>query len=135
MRTVIAAVAAALAASAVIAPAVAAPEQKTELADQGKPVDSLLLRYGFDATWVVDSQTILLRDTYRDHYVVTMDQPCEWLELDRSFFFFPKLADRVRAARFYEVRDNAHENCTISKIEKVSSETAQGLREKLAARG
>jgi hypothetical protein len=120
---------------AAVAPMAAAQERKTEMADEGKAVDSLLLRYGFEATWVLDEERILMRDTYREHYLVTLKEPCGWLDLDRSFIFFPKLHDRVRASLRYEVRDNQHEDCQIAKIEKVSRETAQGLRAELAAKG
>jgi hypothetical protein len=133
MKKMFAAAAAALAATAALAPAVAAPERKTEIVDQGKAVDSLLLRYVFEGTWVLDKQSILMRDSYRDHYLVTLEKPCGWIELSHPFSFFPSLSDRVLAGRVYEVRDNVHEICTISKIEKISREAAQGLRAKLAA--
>ena len=133
MRTLI--MVAAAFAGAAIAPAAAAQERKTEMVDEGKAVDSLLLRYGFEATWVLDEERILMRDAYREHYLVTLKEPCDWLDLDRSFSFFPKLHDRVRASLSYEVRDNQHEDCQIAKIEKVSLETAKNLRAELAAKG
>jgi hypothetical protein len=120
-------------ACAAVAPAVAAPERRTEMVDQGKAVDSLLLRYRFDATWVLDPQSILLRDAYREHYLLTLEKRCEWIELTHPFTFFPGLNDRVRASLTYEVRDYKHEDCRIAKIEKVSLEAAKELRAKLTA--
>jgi hypothetical protein len=133
MRAWIVAVAAAVAGAAVVAPAVAAPERKTELVDDGKAVDSLLLRYGFESTWVLDVQSILMQDAYREYYLVTLEEPCEWIERPFPFAFAPKLHDRVRASLTYDVRDDQHEDCRVAKIEKVSLETAKGLRAKLAA--
>lgn len=118
--------------AAAIAPAAAEPERRTEIADNGKAVDSLLLRYRFDATWVLNTQSILLRDTYREYYVLTLDEPCEWIAFAHPFFFFPELEDRVRAELTYDVRDDKHEICDIAKIEKVSGATAKELRAKLA---
>ena len=112
-----------------VAPAIAEPDVKTQLVDgSGKQVDSLLLRYGFDATWVLDDQKVLLRDTYLDHYLVTLAAPCEWMDRSTAFKFFPALTNRVRASLRYEVRDNAHENCDIAKVEKISTEAAKTLR-------
>lgn len=117
----------ALAASA-IAPAMAEQDIKTQLVDEnGKQVDSLLLRYGFDATWVLDDQKVLLRDTYLDHYLVTLAAPCEWMDRSTAFKFFPSLSNRVRASLRYEVRDDKHENCDIAKLEKVSTDAAKTL--------
>ncbi len=121
-----------LAGAAAMAPAVAAPERRTETVDDGKAVDSLLMRYRFDATWVLNPTSILLRDTYREHYLLTLKESCGWIELSNPFTFFPELKQRVRADRSYEIRDNLHENCDIARIEKVSSETARELRAKLA---
>ncbi len=115
-----------------IAPAAAGPERRTEMVDDGKAVDSLLLRYNFDATWVLDAQKIMLRDTYRDHYLLTLKKPCGWIELSNPFTFFPALRDRVRASLRYDVRDNLHAICDIAKIEKISSQTAKELRAKPA---
>lgn len=118
----------AFAVTAFAAPAIAEPDVKTQLVDgSGKQVDSLLLRYGFDATWVLDDQKVLLRDTYLDHYLVTLAAPCEWMDRSTAFKFFPALTNRVRAARSYEVRDNIHENCDIAKLEKLSTDAAKAL--------
>jgi hypothetical protein len=121
-----------LAGAAAMSPAVAAPERRTEIVDNGMAVDSLLMRYRFDATWVLNPTSILLRDTYREHYLLTLEKPCRWIELSNPFAFFPELKQRVRAALSYEVRDNLHETCDIARIEKVSSETARELRAQLA---
>lgn len=118
-------------AAVVTAPALAAPDRKTELVDMGKPVDSLLLRYRFESVWVLDGQTVLLRDSYRDHYLVTLARPCEWMDRSRAFHFFPKLANRVRASLSYELRDDMHENCDVAKLEKISGEAAREMIGKL----
>jgi hypothetical protein len=133
MKTLMAVIALGVSA-AMVAPAIAAPERKTEMVDEGKPVDSLLMRYAFDATWVLDEERILIRDEYRDHYLVTLKERCEWIDLPRPFKFVPRLHDRVRASLSYDVRDNQHEDCSIAKIEKVPMETAKGLRAELAAK-
>jgi len=116
-----------------VAPAIAEPDVRTQLVDgSGKQVDSLLLRYGFEATWVLDDQKVLLRDTYWDHYLVTLKGPCEWMDRSKSFGFFPALTNRVRASLSYEVRDNQHEKCDIAKLEKVSKDAAKEMVAKLA---
>jgi len=117
---------------ALLAVAPAAAERRTETVDQGKAVDSLLMRYSIDATWVLNPQSILVRDTYREHYLLTLSEPCDWIELSNPFFFFPKLADRVRTELRYEVRDNLHKNCDISRIEKIDSSMAKDLKADLA---
>jgi hypothetical protein len=117
---------------ALLAAAPAVAERKTEMVDEGKPVDSLLMRYAFDASWVLNPQSILMRDSYRDHYLLTLSEPCEWIELSNPFFFFPKLSDRVRTELRYEVRDNLHKNCDISRIEKVDRIIAKDLIANLA---
>jgi hypothetical protein len=113
----------------VAAPAIGQPERKTELVELGKgSVDNLLLRYAFDATWVVDQQHILLRDTYRDHYVVTLKENCEKLDMQREIKFFPALAGNIKSARPYEVRDRAGQPCDIVRIEQVDDARANELR-------
>jgi hypothetical protein len=117
------------------APAIGQPEKKTELVELGKgSVDTLLLRYAFEATWVVDQKNILLRDTYRDHYVVTLKDECEQLDMQRSFKFFPALAGNILAGRQYEVRDRTGEPCDIVRIEQVDTERANELRAASKAR-
>ncbi len=125
---------AALTIAAVIAPAVA-QERKTELVDEdGQVVDSLLLRYKFDAMWAVDQERILLRDTYREHYLLTLEAPCEKLDMDRSVTFVPELAGRIKASISYEARDKAGPPCDIAKVEWIGDERAASLRSE-AARG
>lgn len=110
------------------APAIGQPERKTELVDLGKSVDSMLLRYAFEATWVVDDQHILVRDTYRDHYVVTLKDECEKLDMQRGFNFFPALSGSIKAGRQYEVRDRAGPPCDIVRVEKIDQGRANELR-------
>jgi len=115
-------------------PALGQPERKTELVELGESVDTLLLRYGFEATWVVDNQNILLRDTYRDHYVVTLKEACEQLDLQRSFKFFPALSGHVRTGRIYEVRNPSGPPCDIARIEQIDDARAVELRAAVAAK-
>ena len=111
------------------APALGQTERKTDIVDLGgKSVDSLLLRYGFDATWAIDTQNILLRDTYRDYYKVTLKAPCPKLEMDRGIRFFPALSGRVYSHLRYEVRDPASQPCDIGRIEKIEQDAALALR-------
>ena len=118
------------------APAMGQPEKKTELVELGKSVDTLLLRYGFEATWVVDSQNILLRDTYRDHYLVTLKDGCDALvDIKRSFKFFPELSGSLRAGRTYEVRNSVGAPCDIAKVEQIDDARAAELRAAVAAQG
>jgi hypothetical protein len=114
---------------AAAAPAVGQPEKKTELVElDGKAVDSMLLRYAFDATWAVDEQHILVRDTYRDHYLVTLKSECEKLEMQRGIKFFPALAGRIRASLRYEVRDPVGQPCDITRVEQIDQERANELK-------
>jgi len=118
------------------APALAQAPAKTVMVNgKGATVDSLLLRWKFDATWVIDNHRILIRDANRDHYLVTMKDECKKLELDRNFAFFPALTDRVYSSLSYEVRDKAGPYCTITSIEQVNSEQAASLRSELANKG
>jgi hypothetical protein len=119
------------------APAMGQPEKKTELVKLGgESVDSMLLRYAFDATWVVDSQNILLRDTYRDHYLVSLKDGCDALvDIKRSFKFVPALTGSIRAGRTYEVRNSVGAPCDIVKIEQIDDARAQELRAAVAANG
>jgi hypothetical protein len=111
------------------APAMGQPERKTELVElDGKAVDSMLLRYAFDATWAVDEQHILVRDTYRDHYLVTLKNECEKLEMQRGIKFFPALTGRIRASLSYEVRDPVGQPCDISRVEQVDQARANELK-------
>jgi hypothetical protein len=102
---------------------------------KGATVDSLLLRWRFDATWVIDNHRILMRDANRDHYLITMKDECKKLDLDRNFIIFPELRDRVYSSLSYEVRDKAGPYCTITSIEQVNSEQAASLRSELAKQG
>lgn len=137
MRTLIASVAAAaMAVGIAAAPALAQGAKNTTLVDgKGAVVDSLLMRYRLDATWVIDNQRILIRDTHRDNYLVSLSEPCKELDRDHPFVFFPALTDRVRASLTYEVRSHAGPYCEITKIEKINSEAAASLRTELANKG
>jgi hypothetical protein len=137
MKTLIAPMlAAALAAGAfAAAPATAQETAKTVMIADGKPVDSLLLRYGFDATWAVDTQHVLMRDTYRDHYLLTLKAPCEALDMQRSFKFVPVLNGRVRESLRYELRNYKGAPCDITQIEKIDDTRAAELRAAVAAKG
>jgi hypothetical protein len=123
---------AALLVAAMAAPAVA-QERKTELVDKdGEGVETLLLRYKFDAMWAVDQERILLRDTYRDHYLLTLEAPCEKLDMNRSVTFVPALAGRIKASLTYEARDKAGPPCDIAKVEWIGDERAAALRAEVA---
>ena len=93
---------------AVGAPALAQGDTRTVLVEKdGSEVRTMLLRYPFDATWVIDDMHILLRDTYRDHYLLTLKEPCQKLEMQRGFKFAPALAGSIKSSLVYEVRDKA----------------------------
>lgn len=129
-------VAAALAAGVLaVAPAVAQDAPKTAMVEGGKPVDSLLLRYGFDATWAVDTQRVLMRDSYREHYLLTLKAPCEALDMQRGFNFVPALSGRVRESLRYELRNYKGAPCDIAQIEKIDDTRAAELRAAVAAKG
>ena len=116
----------------VAAPAMAQGDKKTELVElNGKSVDSLLLRYAFDATWAIDDSHILLRDTYRDHYYITLKAPCEKLDMHRDIGFTPALVGRIRASLHYEVRDAVGSPCDIVRVEQIATDRATELKAKL----
>jgi hypothetical protein len=119
-----------------VAPALAQAPAKTVMVDgKGATVDSLLLRWRFEATWVIDNNRILLRDAHRDHYLLTINDGCEKLDMDRAFKIFPEMAGRIYSSLRYEVRDKAGPYCDISKIEQVNAEAAASLRAELAKQG
>lgn len=107
-----------LAAVLLAAPAVA-QERVTDMVDEGQPVDSLLLRYRFEGLWALDKQNVLLRDSYREHYQITFEETCNWVDLPRSVNFVPPLSGRVRASLPYEARDKNGQICMIARIAKV----------------
>lgn len=112
------------------APAPAEPTRKTELVELGKTVDKLQLYYDVDAVWLVDNQNILYRDTYRDHYLVTLKAACKQLEVrGRGFNFFPSWSWQLLATRTYEVRPEAGERCGVAKVEQVDDAKADRLRD------
>jgi hypothetical protein len=131
MRTLYAVAAMAFAA----APLAGAQETKTQIVELGgQSADSLLLRYRFEAMWAIDAQRILLRDTQRDHYLLTLTEPCEKLDMHRNVTFVPALKDRIRSSVRYEVRDPAAEPCDIGRVEQIDKTRASALRAELAAR-
>ncbi len=118
-------------AGAISMPAAADPEARTELvALDGTSVDKLRLRHGFDGVWVVDTQTILYRDTTRDYYVVSLKAACDSLSLrSRSFHFYPGWTWPLKAERSYEVRPQVGSSCDVAKIAQVDDAKADSLRE------
>jgi hypothetical protein len=137
MKSLIASVMVSAAMAAGLAAPVLAQEAKhTQLVDdKGATVDSLLMRYALEATWVIDNQRILIRDAHRDHYLISLKDKCEELDKDRSFVFFPALTNRVRASLHYEVRSKVGPYCDIGKIEQINSAAAASLRAELANKG
>jgi Family of unknown function (DUF6491) len=113
------------------APAFAEPVRKTELVElDGTSVDRIQLRHDMDAGWVVDNQNILYRDTYSDHYLVTLKEPCRQLDSrSRSFKFFPSWSWRLLASNTYEVRPRAGLPCSVARIERVDDTRANTLRD------
>lgn len=129
-------VAMAAAAALAGAAAFAQSERRTDMIDEGgKAVDSLLLRYHFDAMWALDTSHILLRDTYRDHYLLTLAKPCEKLNMDRGVAFVPNLNGRVRASISYEVRDPVAAPCDIASIRQVAKQEAIEMKASLSDKG
>ena len=101
------------------APALAAPETRTELiALNGERVDQLDLAYAFDGVWVVDNQNLLYRDTSGSYNQVTLKAACNSV-IRRNFNFFPSLASQLLATTIYEVRPEAGPRCGVAKIEKL----------------
>lgn len=114
-----------LAAAAMLAGPAVAQERNTDLVDEGTSVDSLLLRYHFDAMWALDDENLLLRDTYRDHYQVTFDKACTWIDQPRAVVFVPALTSRIRASLPYEARDKNGQICEVAKIAKIPKDEAR----------
>ena len=122
-------IAAAMAAGSVAAPALAQGDNKTILVERdGTEVRTLLLRYPFEATWVIDESHILLRDTYRDHYLVTLKAPCAKLDMQRGIKFVPALAGRIKASLTYEARDPVGPPCDVTRVEGIEKAKAAELR-------
>ena len=118
------------------APALAQNDAKTVLVEKdGTQVDTMLLRYPFDATWVVDDTHILMRDTYRQHYLITLKAPCKKLEMQRGIQFVPALAGRIKAAITYEARDKVGQPCDVTRVEQIEKEKAAELRATINDKG
>src|SRR5262245_39381823 len=116
MKTLIKSVIVSAALLGVAAPVLAQTPGPTVMVDgKGATVDSLNLRWKFDATWVIDNKRILLRDANMDHYLITLKDDCKKLDMDRDFAIFPALAGRVYSSRRYEVRDKAGPYCDINR--------------------
>jgi hypothetical protein len=138
MKTFIAPViAVALAAGGVVAaPALAQSGPKTVLVElDGSQVDTMLLRYGFEATWAVDDTHILLRDTYRQHYLITLKERCEKLSMQRGVVFVPALAGRIKASLTYEARDQVGQPCDVARVEQIADAKALELRASINDKG
>jgi hypothetical protein len=121
---------------AVSAPALAQAEQKTTLVElDGAQVDTMLLRYPFDATWVIDETHILMRDTYRQHYLITLEAPCKKLEMQRGIQFVPALSGRIKASLTYEARDKAGPPCDLTRVEQIENTKAAELRATINDKG
>jgi hypothetical protein len=111
------------------APALGQTERKTELVGpDGASVDSLPLRHDVDASWVIDTQSILYRDTSRDYYLVTLKAACKQLATQRPFDFHPAVEWQLREDRSYEVRPLAGPRCGVTKIEQVDDARAAALQ-------
>lgn len=118
-----------------LVPQAMAQDVKTEIVElDGQRVESLLLRYPFEAMWAIDANRVLLRDTQRDHYLLTLDAPCEKLDMQRNVRFVPALKGRVREGVRYEVRDPVAEPCDIARIAQIDAAQASSLRAEFAAR-
>jgi hypothetical protein len=105
--------------------------RRTELIDlAGKSVDVIQLRYDFDASWVIDNRSILYRDVHRDHYLVTLREPCTQLDnRRRSFKFFPSWTWRLLSSNTYEVQPRRGRECDVGKIEQIDTVRATMLRD------
>lgn len=136
MRRFIAPVITAAMAAGSVSPALAQGETKTVLVEKdGTEVRTMLLRYPFEATWVIDETHILLRDTYRDHYLITLKEPCKKLEMQRGIRFIPALAGRIKASITYEARDKVGPPCDLTRVEQIEQEKAAELRATLNDKG
>lgn len=120
-----------IAAASLAAPALGETGRKTELVDlDGASVDRLQLRYNFDAVWVIDTQNILYRDTSRDHYLVTLKETCEQIDVrSRRFNFFPSWSHRLLASNTYEVQPEVGPECDVARVEQVGDDRANTLRD------
>jgi hypothetical protein len=117
-------------------PALAQGDTKTVLVEKdGTQVDTMLLRYAFDATWVIDDTHILMRDTYRDHYLITLKAPCEKLEMQRGITFVPALSGRIKASLTYEARDKVGPPCDLTRVEQIEDAKAAELRATINDKG
>ena len=110
--------------------------RKTELVDlDGKSVDRMQLRYDFDAGWVISNQTLLYRDTNRDHYLVTLKEPCKQIDVRaRTFKFFPSWSWELLATRTYEVKPEVGKECDVAQIARIDESKATTLREEAERR-
>ncbi len=116
--------------AAVGTPALGEVAQKTELVDlDGANVERMPLRHEIDATWVVDNQTVLYRDTSRGHYLVTLKAACNRIVQREPFAFRPSDPWALRADTAYEIRPAAGRACDVARIEQIETERADALRE------
>jgi hypothetical protein len=98
----------------------------------GSEVRTMLLRYPFEATWVIDETHILMRDTYRDHYLITLKEPCMKLGMQRGIHFVPALSGRIKASLTYEARDKVGPPCELTRVEQIEDAKAIELRATLS---
>lgn len=113
------------------APALAEPKVRTQLVTlEGKSVDVIQLRHDFNSVWVIDNQNILYRDDSRDYYLVTLKEACQPLGIrDRRFSFHPEASWRLKASASYEIRPLAGRPCGVARIEQVTDDRADPMRE------
>jgi hypothetical protein len=106
-------------------PALADPARLTDIIDKdGKAVDTMLLRYGYDASWKLDDSHFLLRNVRREYLLLTFAKPCESMTIDRATEFVPALSGHIFASQVYEARDAVKSlpACDIARIQLVETE-------------
>ena len=116
---------------------------KTELTDiSGTSVDRLQLPYDFDWSWVIDDRTMLYRGTNRDHYLVTLKEPCRLLNNSRSarrvsFLTETDMGWELKASKSYHLKPvtgrGAGRECDVAAISMIDEARADELREAGAA--
>lgn len=115
--------------------------RKTELTDiGGTSVDRLQLPYDFNRGWVIDDRTMLYRGTNRDHYLLTLKEPCRLLNNGHSarhVKFFPSWTWELKASKSYDLKPRAGRGagreCDVAAISVIDEARADELREAGAA--
>lgn len=90
----------------------------------GKEVSTLLMRYKINTRSSPTDRHVLLRDVTRDHYLITLDEPCMSLKFDQGFSFRPPIEIRARASERYDLLFANGRDCRITKIQQVASKKA-----------